>query len=51
MASIIAKKNRTSKVRSGNALSGKAYLQFAQVQVKPQLQSEQVQFELAHFTF
>lgn len=51
MVSIIDKKNRTSKVRSGDASLGIPYLQFAQVQVELQLQSAQVQFELAHFTF
>ena len=51
MMSIIDKKNRTSKVRSGDASLGIPYLQFAQVQVELQLQSAQVQFELAHFTF
>jgi hypothetical protein len=51
MVSIIDKKNRTSKVRFGDASLGISYLQFAQVQVEPQLQSAQVQFELAHFTF
>jgi hypothetical protein len=45
------KKSRSNKERPGGVSAGITYLQFAQVQVEPQVQLTQVQFELPHFTF
>jgi hypothetical protein len=45
------KKAAPLKERLMVASAGITYLQFAQVQVEPQLQLAQVQFGLLHFTF
>jgi hypothetical protein len=49
--SIRDKKKPFTEERPNGASIGITYLQFAHVQVEPQLQSAQVQFGLAHFTF
>jgi hypothetical protein len=49
--SIRDKKKPFTVERLNGASIGITYLQFAQVQVEPQLQLAQVQLGLAHFTF
>ena len=49
--SIRDKKKPSTGGRLNGASIGTTYLQVAQVHVEPQLQSTQVQFGLAHFTF